>query len=53
MTKPILKARIEQLRSLMGYEFVERPGDNDTGVLTSENSLTTAIVHQCVVSVGH
>ena len=48
--KPVSKARFEQLMSLVGDEFcerhdkgVERPGDNDTGVLTSGgNSRTTA-----------
>ena len=43
MTMPIPKARIEQLMSLMGYEFVS--------ALTSAS--TTVIVHQCGVSVGH
>ena len=61
MTKPIPKARIEQLMSLLGIrvrerhdKHVERPGDNDTGVLTSGgNSRTTAIVSvQCQWDTG-
>ena len=33
---------------------IERPGDNDTGVLTpGGNSRITATVRQCGVSVGH
>ena len=56
----IPKARIEQLMSLMGYEFrerhekhVERPGDNDAGVpMSGGNSVPRQFVHQYGVSLG-
>ena len=61
MTKPVPKARIEQLMSLLGHEFVSAmtsaskgQATMTQGVLTSGgNSRTPAIVHLCGVSVGH
>ena len=57
MTKPIPKARVEQLMSLMGCEFVSAMTSSLKGQVTMTltsggNSLTTAIVHQCGVVSG-